>query len=201
MSKPDSPNGSGDDFLTNIFSNSHDSGDSDSDNDRQPYTELDYDAQFWPLEHLDLAQVQDPSPGAELCYALEDFGPDNMKSCVSQISSSPRSLQSSMAANLSISSEFKEFFWWSFFHCFLSDMILSEVVIKVHNMGKLGVISTFNTEGQLERKARENKEANNNVCHMPVSFPPFCCGLGEVVGLPWRRTSSSSQNWCWLGVW
>lgn len=81
-------------------------------------------------------------------------------------------------------------------------MILSEAVIEVHNMGKPGVVPAFNIESQLERKAKENKEANEKVCHVPASFPPCCCDLGEVAGLPWKRgTYSSSQNQCWLGAW
>ena len=171
---PDSPDGSGDDFLADIFSDSDDDSDSDSDDDRRPYPKFDYDARFRPLEHLDLAQVRDPGPGAELCYALEDFGPDNMKSwCLPDFVKSEVFAIVKGGEPVDFITEFNEFFWReSLSPLSFRFMILSEAVIKVHSTGKPGVVPAFNIEGQLERKARENKEANEKVCRVPASFPP-----------------------------
>lgn len=40
----------------------------------------------------------------------------------------------------------------------------------MHSTAKPGVVPAFNVEGQLERKARENKEANEKVRRVPASF-------------------------------
>ena len=73
-SSPDSVDGSADDFLVDAFS------DSDSDDDQRAPPRFDYDARFRPLEGLNLSEVRKPDREAELCYAVEDFGPENMKS-------------------------------------------------------------------------------------------------------------------------
>jgi hypothetical protein len=118
-SSPESPDGSGEDFLADIFSDSDDDSDSDSDDDRRTYPKFDYDARFRPLENLDLSGVRDPIPGAELCFALEDFGPENMKSW-----SLPDFVSSDVFAivkggePVDFITEFNEFFWRTFsFRC------------------------------------------------------------------------------------
>lgn len=142
---PDSPDAYADDFLADIFSDSDDDSDSDSDDDRRTYPKFDYDARFRPLENLDLSKVRDPGPAAELCYALEDFGPESMKSwCVPDFVSSDVFAIVKGGEPVDFLTEFNEFFW----------------LIRVHSTGKPGVVPAFNVEGQLERKARENKEAN-----------------------------------------
>lgn len=158
---PDSPDSSGDDFLAAIFSDSDDGSDSDSDDDRRPYPKFDYDARFRPFEHLDLSQVRDPGPGAELCYALEDFGPDNMKSwCLPDFVNSEVFTVVKGGEPLDLITEFNEFFCRGFLSLLpFRLMILSEAVIKVHRTGKPGVIPAFNIESQLERMAREKKES------------------------------------------
>lgn len=40
----------------------------------------------------------------------------------------------------------------------------------MHRTEKAGVIPVFNIEGQLEREARQNKEANEEVCRASPSF-------------------------------
>ena len=176
-SSPDSPDASGDDFLVDIFSDSDDDSDSDSDDDRRTYPKFDYDARFRPLENLDLSKVRDPGPAAELCYALEDFGPENMKSwCVPDFVSSDVFAIVKGGEPVDFIAEFNEFFWREFLSIqFSSNIVLNEPVIRVHSTGKPGVVPAFNVEGQLERKARENKDANEKACRVPpsFSFPSF----------------------------
>lgn len=144
-SGPDSPDTSGEDFLADIFSDSDDDSDSDSDDDRRTYPKFDYDARFRPLQNLDLSQVRDPGPGAELCYALEDFAPENMRSwCLPDFVSSDVFAIVKGGEPVDFITELNEFFW----------------LVRVHSTGKPGVVPAFNIEGQLERKARENKEVN-----------------------------------------
>lgn len=114
-SSPDSPDGSGDDFLADIFTDSDDDSDSDSDDDRRTYPKFDYDARFRPLENLDLNKVPDPGPTAELCYALEDFGPENMKSwCLPDFVSSDVFAVVKAGEPIDFITEFNEFFWREF---------------------------------------------------------------------------------------
>lgn len=144
-SSPDSPDGSGDDFLADIFSDSDDDSDSDSDDDRRTYPKFDYDARFRPLQGLDVSDVREPDPGAEPCFALEDFGPENMKSwCLPDFVSSDVFALVKGGEAVDFITEFNEFFW----------------LIRVKRTGKAGVVPAFNIEGQLEREARQNKEAN-----------------------------------------
>jgi len=128
-----------------MFSDSDDDSDSDSDDDRRTYPKFDYDARFRPLQNLDLSQVRDPGPGAEVCYALEDFGPENMKSwCLPDFVSSDVFATVKGEEPVDFITEFNEFFW----------------LIRVHRTGRAGVIPAFNIEGGLEREARRNKERN-----------------------------------------
>lgn len=114
-SSPDSPDDSGDDFLADIFSDSDDDSDSDSDDDRRTYPKFDYDARFRPLENLDLSQVRDPGPSAEICYAVEDFGPESMKSwCLPDFVSSDVFATVKGEEPVDFITEFNEFFWRMF---------------------------------------------------------------------------------------
>jgi hypothetical protein len=154
-SSPDSADGSGDDFLADIFSDSDDDSDSDSDDDRRTYPKFDYDARFRPLEGLNLSEVREPNRGAELCYALEDFGPENMKSwCLPDFVSSDVFAVVKGGDAVDFIEEFNEFFW----------------LVWVHRTEKAGVIPAFNIEGQLEREARQNKEVNEKVGLVSVLF-------------------------------
>ena len=53
--------------------------------------------------------------------------------------------------------------------------MLNEPVVKVHRTGKAGVVPAFNIEGQFEREARYNKEANEKACLPPP--PPLSDSL------------------------
>jgi hypothetical protein len=109
---PDSPDGAGDDFLMEIFSDSDDDSDSDSDEDRRVFPKFDYDARFRPLEHLNLSTVRDPEPEAELCYVLEDFGPENLKSwCLPDFVSADVFAIVKAGESVGFITEFNEFFW------------------------------------------------------------------------------------------
>jgi hypothetical protein len=109
---PDSPDGSGDDFLMEIFSDSDEDSDSDSDDDRRTVPKFDYDARFRPLENLNLSAVQDPDPEAELCYVLEDFGPENIKSwCLPDFVSADVFAIVRGGEPVDFITEFNEFFW------------------------------------------------------------------------------------------
>ena len=48
-------------------------------------------------------------------------------------------------------------------------MTLNEPVVRVHRTSRAGVVPAFNIEGQFEREARHNKEANEKV-RTPASF-------------------------------
>ena len=112
VSSPDSPDGSGDDFLMEIFSDSDDDSDSDSDEDRRTVPKFDYDARFRPLENLNLSAVRDPDPEAELCYVLEDFGPENIKSwCLPDFVSADVFAIVKGGEPVDFITEFNEFFW------------------------------------------------------------------------------------------
>ena len=111
-SGPDSPDDTGDDFLMEIFSDSDDDSDSDSDEDRRTFPKFDYDARFRPLENLDLSAPRAPEPGAELCFILEDFGPDNMKSwCLPDFVSPDVFAVVKGGEEVDFITEFNEFFW------------------------------------------------------------------------------------------
>jgi len=113
VSSPDSPDGSGDDdFLAEIFSDSDDDSDSDSDEDRRTFPKFDYDARFRPLENLDLSASPDPDPEAELCYVLDDFGPENIKSwCLPDFVSAEVFAIVKGGEPVDFITEFNEFFW------------------------------------------------------------------------------------------
>jgi len=150
ISSPDSPDGSGDDFLADMFSDSDDDSDSDSDDDRRSFPKFDYDARFRPLENLDLSTARDPDPEAELCYILEDFGPENMRSwCLPDFVSADVFAIVKGGEPVDFVTEFNEFFW----------------LVRIHRTGKAGVVPAFNIEGQFEREARQNKEANEKQSH------------------------------------
>ena len=113
--EPPRPESPGDDFLAEAFSDSDDDSDSDSDDDRLPYPKFDYDARFRPLQNLDLSKIREPGPGAELCYTLEDFGPDNMKSwCLPDFVSSDIFATVTAGELVYFITEFNEFFWREF---------------------------------------------------------------------------------------
>lgn len=121
VSGPDSPDGSADGFLMEIFSDSDDDSDSDSDEDRRSFPKFDYDARFRPLEHLDLSAVEDPDPEAELCYILEDFGPENIKSwCLPDFVSADVFAIVKGGEPVDFIREFNEFFWRQSSFLFLS---------------------------------------------------------------------------------
>lgn len=112
MPRSESPDNTGDDFLVEVFSDSDDDSDSDSDDDRRTYPKFDYDARFRPLEDLDLSKIQDPGPDAEICYTLEDFGPENMKSwCLPDFVSSDVFASVKGGERVSFITELNEFFW------------------------------------------------------------------------------------------
>ena len=95
-----------------IFSDSDDDSDSDSDEDRRTFPKFDYDARFRPLENLDLSAVQDPDPEAEMCYILEDFGPENIKSwCLPDFVSADVFAIVKGGEPVDFITEFNEFFW------------------------------------------------------------------------------------------
>jgi len=128
-----------------IFSDSDEDSDSDSDDDRRTVPKFDYDARFRPLENLNLSAVQDPDPEAELCYVLEDFGPENIKSwCLPDFVSADVFAIVRGGEPVDFITEFNEFFW----------------LVRVHRTSRAGVVPAFNIEGQFEREARQNKEAN-----------------------------------------
>ena len=107
----DSPDGSGD-LLMEILSDSDDDSDSDSDEDRRSFPKFDYDARFRPLENLDLSAVKDPDPEAELCFILEDFGPENIKSwCLPDFVSPDVFAIVKTGEPIDFIKEFNEFFW------------------------------------------------------------------------------------------
>lgn len=109
---PDSPDDSADDFLMEIFSDSDDDSDSDSDEDRRTFPKFDYDARFRPLENLNLSAVRDPDPEAELCYVLEDFGPENIRSwCLPDFVSADVFAIVKGGEPVDFITEFNEFFW------------------------------------------------------------------------------------------
>ena len=175
-SSPDSADGSGDDFLADIFSDSDDDSDSDSDDDQRTYPKFDYDARFRPLEGLNLSEVMEPDRGAELCYALEDFGPENMKSwCLPDFVSSDVFAVVKGGDAVDFIEEFNEFFWRKFFFfptepSWRLTMLNQTPVVWVHRTEKAGVIPAFNIEGQLEREARQNKEVNEKVGRVSALF-------------------------------
>jgi len=137
-----------------IFSDSDDDSDSDSDEDRRTFPKFDYDARFRPLENLDLSAPRNPEPDAELCYILEDFGPDNMKSwCLPDFVSPNVFAVVKGGEPVDFITEFNEFFW----------------LVRVHRTAKAGVVPAFNIEGQFEREARHNKEANEKQSHQRAS--------------------------------
>ena len=172
--RPDSPDGSREEFLADIFSDSDDDSDSDSDDDRRTYPKFDYDARFRPLENLDLSKVEDPGPGAELCYTLEDFGPENMKSwCLPDFVSSDVFATVKGGERVYFIMEFNEFFWRKSpsIRLLLAWVRLKEPpVVWVHSTGKAGVVTAFNIEGGLEKEARLNKEENEKVRRVSSSF-------------------------------
>lgn len=113
---PDSPDDSADDFLMEIFSDSDDDSDSDSDEDRRTFPKFDYDARFRPLENLNLSAVRDPQPEAELCYVLEDFGPENIRSwCLPDFVSADVFAIVKGGEPVDFITEFNEFFWRKWF--------------------------------------------------------------------------------------
>ena len=95
-----------------IFSDSDDDSDSDSDEDRRTFPKFDYDARFRPLENLNLSAVRDPDPEAELCYVLEDFGPENIRSwCLPDFVSAEVFAIVKGGEPVDFITEFNEFFW------------------------------------------------------------------------------------------
>jgi len=174
-SSPDSPDGSGDDFLADIFSDSDDDTDSDSDEDRRTFPKFDYDARFRPLQKLDLSAVWDPDPEAEMCYILEDFGPENMKSwCLPDFVSTDVFAVVKGGEPVDFIREFNEFFWREYLVVFpnvATNSVERGPVVRVHRTGKAGVVPAFNIEGHFEREARHNKEANEKVCMPRLAHP------------------------------
>ena len=175
VSSPDSPDGSGDDdFLAEIFSDSDDDSDSDSDEDRRTFPKFDYDARFRPLETLDLSASPDPDPEAELCYVLDDFGPENIKSWrLPDFVSAEVFAIVKGGEPVDFITEFNEFFWRRRVFQASRLIILNKPVVRVHRTGKAGVVHASNIEGQFEREARHNKEANQKVC-TPASLVLRC---------------------------
>ena len=105
VSSPDPPDGSGDDdFFAETF---YDSGE-----DRMTSPKFDYDAHFRPLENLELSASPDPDPEAELCYVLDDFGPENIKSwCLPDFVSAEVFAIVKGGEPVDFITEFNEFFW------------------------------------------------------------------------------------------
>lgn len=98
------------------FSDSDDDSDSDSDEERRTRPKFDYDARFRPLQNLDLDKVQNPGPTAELCYILEDFGSENLKSwCLPDFVPSNLFATVKGGETVDFITEFNEFFWRKFF--------------------------------------------------------------------------------------
>jgi hypothetical protein len=168
-SRPDSPDTSRDDFLADVF-DSDDDSDSDSDDDRRTYPKFDYDARFRPLESLDLSKIQDPGPEAEICYTLEDFGPENMKSwCLPDFVSSDVFATVKGGERVYFITEFNEFFWCESHPLRSSSLLMTlmkELVVWVDSTATAGVVTAFNIEGGLEKEARLNKEENEKVCRL-----------------------------------
>ena len=99
-----------------IFSDSDDDSDSDSDEDRRTFPKFDYDARFRPLENLNLSAVRDPQPEAELCFVLEDFGPENIRSwCLPDFVSADVFAIVKGGEPVDFITEFNEFFWRKWF--------------------------------------------------------------------------------------
>jgi len=118
-----------------IFSDSDDDSDSDSDEDRRTVPKFDYDARFRPLENLNLSAVQDLDPEAELCYVLEDFGPENIKSwCLPDFVSAEVFAIVKGGEPVDFITEFNEFFWRECPSSPLSDVV-TEDPIQISRQG------------------------------------------------------------------
>ena len=164
-----------------IFSDSDDDSDSDSDEDQRSFPKFDYDARFRPLENLDLSAAKDPDPEAELCYILEDFGPENIKSwCLPDFVSADVFAIVKGGEPVDFIKEFNEFFWRKLlFFASLQALLLMTLngpVVRVHRTSRAGVVPAFNIEGQFEREARHNKEANEKVRMLPSFLSKFIAG-------------------------
>ena len=110
-----------------IFSDSDDDSDSDSDEDRS-FPKFDYDARFRPLERLDLSAVKDPDPEAELCFILEDFGPENIKSwCLPDFVSADVFAIVKGGESVDFIKEFNEFFWRKLFFLFFPSVVTNDL--------------------------------------------------------------------------